>query len=159
MPVKCNHNLYSRESNAKSLCLGLAGAGLFFKNKKGDFDLKKISFLGLIVFVLIAGIYLVSALQEITSVTLSSSSGNNLSSDNLTILEAGCPSTPQNWNVAMSDYLWVNSLCNITGFNITFSGVGNFTVNSTIYVNQINNLSSNMTVFMTPNATIWMGAN
>ena len=87
--------------------------------------------------------------------------GSGVLSNNLTILNAttGCPSTPQNWEVSMGDYIWVNELCNLTGFNITFSGVGNFTVNATIYVNEIKNLSSGMTVFMKPNATMWVGAN
>ncbi len=83
--------------------------------------------------------------------------GATVCSNNITIFTAGCPSAPQNWNVVMSDYFIVNSLCNLTGYNITFSGVGNFTVNSTIYVDQINNLSSNMTIWVKPNATMWMG--
>ena len=83
--------------------------------------------------------------------------GNSVMSNNLTILSAGCPSTPQNWNVVMSDDFWVNSLCNLTGYNITFSGAGNFTVNSTIYVNELNNLSSGMTVWMKPDGVMWMG--
>ena len=36
------------------------------------------------------------------------------------------------------------------------AGAGNFTVNSTIYVNEIKNFSSSMTVWMKPNATMWM---
>ena len=83
--------------------------------------------------------------------------GNSVLSNNLTILLPSCPSTPQNWNVAMSDYLVVNELCNLTGYNITFSGAGNFTVNSTIYVNELKNLSSGMTVFMKPDGVMWMG--
>jgi hypothetical protein len=71
---------------------------------------------------------------------------------------AGCPLTPQNWNVDMSEYFVVNSLCNLTGYNITFSGVGNFTVNSSIYVNELNNLSENMTVWMKSDGIIWMGS-
>ncbi|MCH8945760.1 MAG: beta-propeller fold lactonase family protein, partial [Nanoarchaeota archaeon] len=54
------------------------------KNKRGDLDLRKISFLVLGLFVLIGFVYLVSAIQEISTVTLNATSGNNLTTDNLT---------------------------------------------------------------------------
>ena len=86
--------------------------------------------------------------------------GNNFTAYyNFTIAGSCCPATPQNWNYNMGDYCWVNTMCNLTGYNITFSGAGNLTVNSTIYVNEIKNLSSGMTVWMKPDGLIYFGVN
>ena len=45
---------------------------------------------------------------------------------------------------------------NAQGLCLFLAGAGNFTVNSTIYVNEIKNFSSSMTVWMKPNVTMWM---
>jgi len=68
-----------------------------------------------------------------------------------------CPSTPQNWNVNMVDNLVINSLCNLTGYNLTFYGSGGFTLNNTLYVNEIKNLSSGMTMWVKPNGVVYTG--
>ncbi len=81
--LKCNNKSYSKESNAKIACLFLAGAG-FFRNKKGDISLGKISLLILGVFLLVGFIYFVSALQSISSVTLNSTASSNTTVENLT---------------------------------------------------------------------------
>ncbi len=70
-----------------------------------------------------------------------------------------CPSTPQNWDVDMSDNVIVNSACNLTGFNITFTGVGNFTINSTINIDKLNNLSNGMTIFIKSGAKLNLNTN
>ena len=74
----------------------------------------------------------------------------------LTPLE--CPPIPQNWEVNMADYLIVNEFCNLTSFNITFYGVGNFTINATILVDNLNNLSSGMEMWMKPDGLVYMGS-
>ena len=98
---------------------------------------------------------------NVTPVESNYSMGVGVLSNNLIILEDTCicPSSPQNWSVNMADYCWLNSVCNISGYDLTFYGIGNFTVNSTLYVNEIKNLSSGMTVWMKPDGVIYNGAN
>ena len=67
-----------------------------------------------------------------------------------------CPFSPSNWDINMADYCWLNTVCDIRDYNISFYGTGNFTVNSTLYINNINNLSVDMTMFLTENATIYL---
>ena len=67
-----------------------------------------------------------------------------------------CPYSPINWDVNMSQYCWLNFVCDIRNYNLTFYGTGNFTVNNTLYVNNINNLSAGMTMFLTQNATVFI---
>ena len=82
--------------------------------------------------------------------------GNEICSNNLTVLNiCTCPSSPQNWNVNMANNCVLNSVCNITGYNLTFYGDGNFTVNNTLYVNELKNISSGMTVWMKPEGIIY----
>ena len=76
----------------------------------------------------------------------------------ITISSSSCPSTPQNWNVLMSDYTVINSLCNLTGYNITFSGGGNFTINNDLYVDQFIDFSGEMTIFMKPSGILYYNA-
>ena len=88
--------------------------------------------------------------------------GASVMSNNLIILTEDtctCPSSLATWTVNMEDNCWLNSVCNISGYDLTFTGVGNFTVNSTLYVNEILNLSSGMTVWMKPNGLIYSGVN
>lgn len=67
---------------------------------------------------------------------------------------ATCPGTPQNWAVDMSDYIIVNEMCNLSGFNITFSETGNFTVNTTLYVKQFNGFDTGRAVYIKPNGVV-----
>ena len=69
-----------------------------------------------------------------------------------------CPFSAAAWSVNMADYCWLNSECDITGY-LTFYGIGNFTINSTLYVNEIKNLTANMTVWMKPGGVMRMGVN
>ncbi len=87
--------------------------------------------------------------------------GNKTYSNNLTIREntCACPASPAAWDVNMADNCWLNSVCNITGYDLTLYGSGNFTVNSTLYVNELNNLSDGMTVWMKPDGLIYSGVN
>ena len=57
----------------------------------------------------------------------------------------------------MVDNLVINSLCNLTGYNLTFYGSGGFTLNNTLYVNEIKNLSSGMTMWVKPNGVVYTG--
>ena len=75
----------------------------------------------------------------------------------ITISSSGCPATPQNWAVSMSDNLAINSECNLTGYNITFSGTGSFTINSTFYVNEINGFTDGMTIWMKQDGILYSG--
>ena len=68
-----------------------------------------------------------------------------------------CPSSPATWDVNMQDNCWLNSMCNISGYDLTFYSSGNFTINSTLYVNEIKNLSNGMIVWMKPNGMIYNG--
>ncbi|MBU2634401.1 MAG: LamG domain-containing protein [Nanoarchaeota archaeon] len=76
----------------------------------------------------------------------------------ITASSSGCPATPQNWNINLADNLLINSLCNLTGYNVTFTGTGDFTVNNSFYFNEMNNLSSGMTVWVKPNGILYSGA-
>jgi len=114
-------NIISKESNAKDVYSNLVGSSLL-KDKKGDFDIKKISFLVIgLFFALIALLYLVSAVQEISTVTLNSTSINNLSSDNLT-------ATVDPLNASQKYiYDWKKDNTSIAVLNMPFEGGSNST--------------------------------
>ena len=85
--------------------------------------------------------------------------GTSVMSNNLIILAedtCSCPSSA-NWNINMADYCILNSVCNISGYDLTFYGVGNFTMNSTLYIDEMLNLSSNMTIWMKPDGVVYLG--
>ncbi len=86
--------------------------------------------------------------------------GQSVMSNNLIIRTEDtctCPSSPTAWTVNMEDNCWLNSMCNISGYDLTFYSSGNFTINSTLYVNEIKNLSNGMIVWMKPNGMIYNG--
>jgi len=94
-----------------------------------------------------------------TFATNSSGSLSSTEQRTIDISTSICPSSKRNWNINMKDNLLINSLCNITGYNVTFSGTGNFTINNTFYFNEMNNLSSGMTIWIKPNGILYSGAN
>ncbi|MDP2672040.1 MAG: LamG domain-containing protein, partial [Candidatus Daviesbacteria bacterium] len=77
--------------------------------------------------------------------------GVEVCSNNLTISAGNsctCPSSAANWAINMADVCLVSSICDITGYNITFSGTGNFTVNNDLTCDNIVGLTEGMTVFV-----------
>ena len=67
MFVRWEHKSFSKGSGLQGLCFFLAGA-FSIQDKKEDVDLKKIGFLVLGLFAIIGLVYLVSAVQEISTV-------------------------------------------------------------------------------------------
>ncbi|MFH1585492.1 MAG: LamG domain-containing protein, partial [archaeon] len=88
------------------------------------------------------------------------SSGNIGSTEQRTIdiSPSICPSSKRNWNINLAENYLINSLCNLTGYNVTFTGTGNLTVNNPFYFNEMNNLSSGMTIWIKPNGILYSGA-
>lgn len=93
-----------------------------------------------------------------TFVTNQDNNPNQTEERTITIESSTCPSSPRNWKVNMIENLITNSLCNLTGYNLTFSGVGEFTVNNTLYVDGIKSLSSGIPVWVKPDGLIYSGA-
>jgi len=67
-----------------------------------------------------------------------------------------CPSGA-NWELDMGENCVLNSLCNLSGYNISFIDIGTFTVNNTLYIDTFTNLTNGMTVYITSNGLIYPG--
>lgn len=62
-----------------------------------------------------------------------------------------------NWAIVLGDSCNIQTNTDLTGYNITFSGTGNITFNSTITVCKVGGLPSNQRGFLGNNAIIKMG--
>ena len=82
--------------------------------------------------------------------------GESVSSGGITI-SSDCPPIPMDWDVPMNLNLVVDDLCNLTGYNITLFGEGSLTINDVVLVDELNNLSSGMTVWMSSSGEIRLG--
>jgi hypothetical protein len=67
------------------------------------------------------------------------------------------PATNSNWNVSMSDYCIISSSVNLGTGNLTFYNNGNFTINSTLSVKNMQNPNANQYIFIKQYANVSIG--
>jgi len=68
-------------------------------------------------------------------------------SNTLNVTNCNCPVSPKNWDLYMDEICLTNSICNNTGYNITLQSTGNWTINSSVYINKLLGQASGMTIF------------
>jgi len=59
-----------------------------------------------------------------------------------------CPSINTNWEVDMSDYCVLSTTCDLGTGNLTFTGTGNFTCNSVLNVNNMDQPGANQIMYV-----------
>jgi len=83
--------------------------------------------------------------------------GTQICSNNLTIVGCDCPGLDTNWVVSMTDLCFINTPCDIGVGNLSFVGTGNFTINTTVNVSNIENVPSASTIWMNAIARFFIG--